>query len=203
MSGLVLYGAKESGHSYKVRLAMLLGGLGHEYQRIDLSVPREQRPEPFRSLAAFGEVPVLVDGGEILVQSNACLLHLAEKYGIYGWEDDRERHLVTRWLFWEANRIGRSYPNLRWYRLFDTSGDPGLVDWFARTSEADLDRMEVELSTRPFLLGHLTIADLALAGYLLYGDDIGLDMARWPGVQAWLDRIRMLPGWRHPREAMV
>jgi D-sedoheptulose 7-phosphate isomerase len=31
---------------------------------------------------------------------------------------------------------------------------------------------------------------LACAGYLLYGDDVGLGMARWPGVMAWLDRIR-------------
>ncbi len=31
MSSLVLYGNRESGHSYKVRLALTLLGLEHEY----------------------------------------------------------------------------------------------------------------------------------------------------------------------------
>ena len=62
--------------------------------------------------------------------------------------------------------------------------------------------MEQELADRPFLLGNATIADLSLAGYLLYGDDVGLDMSRWPAVVAWLDRIRALPGYRAPLEIM-
>lgn len=203
MSNPELYGARDSGHSYKIRLAMLLGGVDHAYQAIDISVPRDQRPEPFRSLAVYGEVPLLVDSGEVLIQSNACLLHLAEKYSLLGWRDDRERHLVTRWLFWEANRIGRSYANLRWCRLFGSNEDPGLVGWFESTAVADLDRMNQEFAAQPFLLGRVTIADLSLAGYLLYGDDIGLDMTRWPHVMRWLDRIRALPGWRHPHEVMA
>lgn len=203
MSDIFLYGALNSGHSYKVRLAMLLGGLQHRYERIDLDVPRNERPEPFRSLAAYGEVPLLVDAGEVLVQSNACLLHLAEKHGILGWQNDRERHLVTRWLFWEANRIGRSYANLRWCRLFGKNENPGLISWFEETAIVDLDRMNGELADQPFLLGHVTIADLSLAGYLLYGDEVGLDMTRWPHVSAWLDRLRALSGWQHPFEAMA
>lgn len=203
MSDILLYGALNSGHSYKIRLAMLLGGLDHRYECIDLDVPRAERPEPFRSLAVYGEVPLLVDDGDVLVQSNACLLHLAETHGIFGWKNDRDRHFVTRWLFWEANRIGRSYPNLRWFRRFKKNGNPGLVAWFEETAIADLDRMNDELAERPFLLGYVTIADISLAGYLLYGDEIGLDMTRWRHVSAWLDRLRALPGWQQPYAVMA
>lgn len=174
----------------------------HDYTCIDIGTPRDQRPEPFRSIAPHGEVPVLLDDGQTLSQSNAILLHLARKFGPFGGVTEADWDEITSWLFWEANRIGRSYPNLRWYRRFDPSGAPDLVAWFHTTAEVDLDRLERQLADRSFLLQRPTIVDLACAGYLLYGDDVGLGMARWPGVSAWLDRIRALPGYRAPLDVM-
>jgi glutathione S-transferase len=200
---LHLYGAVQSGHSYKVRLFLLLCGADHGYTAIDLTTPRDERPEPFRSLAPHGEVPLLVADGRVIAQSNAILLDLARQLRRYGGRDEAEWTAITAWLFWEANRIGRSYPNLRWYRRFDTSGDPGLVRWFHETAEADLDRLERALAHQPFLLGELTIADISCAGYLLYGDDVGLAMERWPHVLAWLERLRALPGFQPPLTAMA
>ena len=197
-----LFGALPSGHSFKVRLFLLLADVAHDYTAIDIGVPRHKRPEPFRSIAPHGEVPVFVDDGETLAQSNAILLHLARKHGRLGGESVAQWNEITSWLFWEANRIGRSYPNLRWYRLFDPSGAPDLVAWFHATAEADLDRLERQLTDRAFILDRPTIVDLSCAGYMIYGDDVGLDMARWPRVTAWLDRLRALPGYRAPQDVM-
>ena len=33
--------------------------------------------------------------------------------------------------------------------------------------------------------------------------DAGLDIAGWPHVAAWLERISQLPGWQHPDELMA
>lgn len=198
-----LFGARQSGHSYKVRLFLLFAEVEHDYTSIDIGQPRDQRPEPFRSLAPHGEVPLLVDDGLVLSQSNAILLHLARKLERFGGASETEWSEITSWLFWEANRIGRSYPNLRWYRLFDASGAPDLVAWFKSTAEADLDRLERQLTGRAFIvLNRPTIVDLSCAGYLLYGDNVGLEMARWPRVDAWLERIRALPGYRAPLDVM-
>jgi glutathione S-transferase len=204
MSDLHLYGAFHSGHSYKIRLMLLLAGLKHDYTAMDLTQPREQRPEAFKAVAQFGEVPVLLDGSQIVIQSNAILLHLARKHNAFEAGSVLESHWneITSWLFWEANRIGRSYANLRYCRLFDTSVPPALVSWFESTAIDDLARLDAELSDKRFLLGELTIADLSCAGYLLYGDDIGLDMTRWPNVTRWLDAIRALPHWQHPYDIM-
>lgn len=106
-----LYGSLQSGHSYKVRMALLLWNLPHDYRSIDLSVPAAERDPEWRRASRFGEVPVLICSGRALCQSNAILLHLARTHGILGWERDPE--LVGEWLFWEANRIGLSLPNYR------------------------------------------------------------------------------------------
>lgn len=200
---LLLYGAKNSGHSYKARLFLLLAKIPHAYRPVDLSVPRDKRPAAFRAVAKFGEVPVLVEDGRALVQSNAILLHLARRFRRFGANDEAGWDQVTSWLFWEANRIGRSYANLRYYRTFGGPVAPGLIDWFAETANLDLDRLDAELADRKFLAGEFSVADISCAGYLLYADCPGLEIARWKHVAAWLGRIRALPGYRAPQEAMA
>jgi glutathione S-transferase len=202
MPKLHLYGAYQSGHSYKARLFLLLTQTQHTYTAIDIGIPRGQRPAKFQQISPFAEVPVLTDGDQVLAQSNAILLHLARSTGRLGATDERGWDTITSWLFWEANRIGRSYPNLRYCRLFDKTADPALVAWFHITAESDLARLNDELSSKAFLCGDMTIADLSCAGYLLYGDDVGLDMTRWPHVEAWLQRIRAVPYWQGPLAVM-
>ncbi|MBL0402417.1 glutathione S-transferase N-terminal domain-containing protein [Microvirga aerilata] len=91
MSKLVLYGNRESGHSYKVKLALTLLGLEHEYRSVDLTVERANRPRDFREVSRYGEVPVLVTDGEPLVQSDAILMHLARTTGRLRGECDPDR----------------------------------------------------------------------------------------------------------------
>lgn len=58
-----LFGNRESGHTYKVRLMLALAGIAHDYTEIDLGLARDTRPEPFRTLAKYGEVPLLLHDG--------------------------------------------------------------------------------------------------------------------------------------------
>ncbi len=76
---ITLNGNSESGHSNKVRLALVFGQVEHHYVHVNILLPQEQRPEPFRSLARFNEVPLLVWGTESFVQSDAILCLLAER----------------------------------------------------------------------------------------------------------------------------
>ncbi|MGZ9114295.1 MAG: glutathione S-transferase family protein [Brevundimonas sp.] len=202
MGDLILFGHPDSGHSYKVKLALTVLGLAHEYREVDVFAPREARRADWREASRFGEIPVLVDGGEAIVQSDAILLHLARTRRTLGWEVDADR--LTEWMFWEANRIGISLPNLRLYRHLEPGGDPGLVNWLEGRLKADMDRLETELAERPFLMGKaVSAADLACCGYLFFADQVNLDLAGWPAISAWLNRIRMLPGWAHPYDLMV
>lgn len=201
MARHVLYGHADSGHSYKVKLALTLLGIDHEYRHVDLSTPREERRADWRAASRFGEVPVLEVDGRPIVQSDAILLHLARATGRLGWETDPDR--LTEWLFWEANRIGFSLPNLRLHLKWGPRAE-AIEDWLRSRMEADLDRLDEALAGRTFLMGEtVSAADMACCGYLFYADQIALDLTRWPGVGAWLDRIRALPGWKHPYDLMV
>jgi glutathione S-transferase len=198
MAGLTLYGNRESGHTYKVRLMLAVAGIAHRFEEVDiLTLPHEDRPEPFRSLATYGEVPLLVHGGQPYAQSNAILLHLARHTGAFGGDSADQLARVTEWLFWEANRIGFSLPNLR-FRLKFGGGEPAVMAMLRERFDADIARLDAEFAGgRAFILGDTpTVADFSLCGYLYFADQA--QVAVPPHVQGWLDRIAALPGWRHP-----
>jgi len=194
-----LYGSAESGHTFKVRLLLEVAALPYEYEEVDLRLDREARPEPFHTLAKYGEVPLLVHDGQPYVQSNAILLFLAQHMQAFGGETPDRLARCREWLFWEANRIGTSLPHLRYGQRFDPQGyPPGVLDWMRTRFDADAARLDEELSDgRNFLLGDtVTIADFSTCGYMFWPEQARVTFPLH--VNAWLGRIRALPGWRHP-----
>lgn len=198
---MLLYGSTDSGHSYKVRLFLLLNQLPHRYDWINLALPRSERPWPFQRASRHGEVPVLVDEGRALCQSNAILMHLAAKTGrLQGQEG--EWHELVEWLCWEANRVGFSVPNLRYARVWAPQ-PPQVMAYLHDRASADLAALDQFLEARQFLLpSGPTIADLSCSAYLHWLDQAGFAEAAYPNLSAWLGRIRGLPYWCHPDEAM-
>jgi glutathione S-transferase len=197
-----LYGAAGSGHSYKVRLLLLLSRTPHIYQPIALDVPSAERPAAFVAASRFGEVPVLIDDGVALCQSNAILQHMAERTGAFAGARD-ERHTVLEWLFWETNRIGFSVPNLRFARRWARQPAEVLAYLRARAL-ADLQTLDEALAHTEFLLpSGPTIADIACAGYLYWLDQAGIAAPAFSHVARWLNALSALPGWEHPDKALA
>jgi glutathione S-transferase len=55
--------------------------------------------------------------------------------------------------------------------------------------------MERHLARREFLVGErYTIADIALYAYTHVAGEGGFELARYPGIRAWLDRVAAQPG---------
>jgi len=194
---ITLYGARESGHAFKVRVLLEMAQLPYTFHEIDLKQARAARPQAFRNVSPFGEVPVLMHNGRIYAQSNAVLLHLAAHSGVLEGNTAAVQDGVRRWLFWEANRIGFSLPNLR-YALRIGTEDPAVVAMLRARFDADSARLDIELADgRDFILGAApTIADLALSAYLFWADQVQAVVPTH--VAGWLVRVSKLPGWRHP-----
>lgn len=204
MTKPILYCNRESGHSYKVALALALMHVPCEQRVVDLNLPRDERPEDFRRASLFGEVPVLVDDSGLgICQSNVILDHLARRYRQLDGVTPTARTRVREWLAWEANRLAMSFPHLRFSRRFMRM-DPALETWWLERMRADFDRLEAALRDNPFIVGTApTIADVSCCGYLFWADQADVDLAPWPAILAWLDRLRSQPGWQAPYDLLA
>ena len=203
MAKIMLFGNRYSGHSYKIRLFLMLTDTPHSYETISLSLPRNKRPEFFRKNARFDEVPLLMIDDQPYVQSNAILLHLSDMLGVMG--GGAQKSKVAEWLMWEQSRLGFSLPNLRFERKFKTDANPNVLAWIKARLRDDLNVLEKHLENGlGFIVGDAPcIADCAIAGYLYWLDDAGLAITKWPAVEAWLHRISELKGWEHPNTLML
>jgi glutathione S-transferase len=85
--------------------------MGIAYEREDWGLPIRDPHEPeFLALNPNAQVPVIVDDGFVLWESNAILRYLAEKMGSDLLPSDpKERALVDQWLTWQATELNPSW----------------------------------------------------------------------------------------------
>jgi glutathione S-transferase len=70
---------------------------------------------------------------------------------------------------------------------------------FLPLAEAALSFLDRALEGRVWLVGErCTIADIGCFGRLVFMADGGLDIGRWPNVEAWAERLNAMPGFALP-----
>jgi glutathione S-transferase len=204
----LLYCFAQSGNAYKV--ALLLETVGVQRSQA-LWQPRfvdffngETRTPEYRAINVMGEVPVLEFGGQRLSQSGAILETLAGRLDAYGARDQAERAEVLRWLLFDNHKFTSYTATYRFMRIFAKAPDPAVLEFFRARCEGAWNVLNAHLAGRAFLLGErTTIADFSLAGYVFFDDEIGVHWRKeYPHIHAWMERIRALPGWRHPYDLM-
>jgi glutathione S-transferase len=190
-----LYGIPLSGHTHRAQLFLGVLNLPHEFVSVNLGAG-EHKQQPFLSLNAFGEIPVLQDGDVTLADSNAILVYLANKYDDTGrWlpRDPLAAANVQRWLSAAAGKIAYGPAAARLVTVFNAPRDHEVAkDIAARL----FDVMEQELQGRRWLVGeHASIADIAGYSYVAHAPEGGVSLKPYPNIRAWLDNVRALPGF--------
>jgi glutathione S-transferase len=192
---VLLYDNPVSGNCHKVRL--ILGLLGIEYERHELSVvDRSDRAEVLTGLSASLNVPtVVLDDGRPLAESNAILWYFADG-SRYLPDDPYERAQVLQWLFFEQYKHEPAIAVVRfWVGYAETPPPAAEIEARRTAGRAALEVMERHLSEHDyFVAARFTIADIALYAYTHVAPEGGFDLAPYPAVRAWLDRIEAEPG---------
>ena len=103
----------------------------------------------------------------------------------------------------DNHKLTGSVSTLRFLRHFKKTGETEVTQFLAGRAAAALKIVDDRVSESAFILGDKpSIADISMCGYLYWPDEIGIDMADYPNVAEWLDRIAALPGWVDPYELM-
>jgi glutathione S-transferase len=193
-----LYEHASSGNCLKCRLVLRALDLPYESVEVDLFRGETRTDEHF-ARNPDGRIPVLeTDEGELIPESGAILLHLAEGTPLLPPPGTIERTRVHQWMFFEQNRIEADLAVARFMKL--AGRDATMPEVFANRLDRGRDAL-VALDRGlagggPFLAGDtLTVGDIALYGYGHCGADAGADPRDFEHVAGWLDRVEATPGF--------
>src|SRR5678815_5450532 len=205
-----LYSMQRSGNSYKVRLALAQLGLPYSLVEVDILQGESRTPE-FLAKNPNGQVPLLEAApGRYLAESNAILWHVAS--GTQLRPDNRiDRAEALQWMFFEQHslepNIGAAYFWLALVKGGRELQQHALEDWMQEGYRA-LGVMEKHLANRQFFAANrYSIADIALYAYTHLAHQCDYDLAGFPAVRGWLDRVAAQPNhvamdWQ-PAQAMA
>ena len=204
---LNLYCFGESGNSYKAALALELAGVEWTPVFVDFFNGEARRAEYREAVNAMGEVPVLLDteSGYRLTQSGAIQDYVAERTGKLALPDPNGRREVLRWTLWDNHKMSSQAGTLRFLMNFipEDKRPTEVIAFYSGRLRAALAVLDTHLQGRNWIAGEaITTADISCCGYLFYPEPFGFDRADWPNIDAWLDRISAVPGWKHPYDLM-
>lgn len=195
-----LYSMPSSGNSYKVRL--LLSLLGQTCETVDVGYDTEAMTQAkAEGRLPFGKAPVLeLDDGRLLPESNAIMFWLGEGTAFVP-ADPYERAQMLGWMFWEQNQhegVIAVRAALLFYPQRRHLATPERLAELLERGHDLLQIMENHLSGREWLVGNApSLADISLYGYThTAGENGGFDMTRFPAINAWLGRVKALPGYK-------
>ena len=194
---MLLYNSPVSGNCYKVRLLLAHLGIPYERQELDV-VDRSNRAEVLGGLNPDLRVPTLVlDDGRPLAESGAILWYFGEGSRFVP-EDRYDRAKVLQWMFFEQYTHEPAIAVVRFLVAYSGEAEryASVIERKTVDGYRALDAMERHLAgASPYLVGDaMSLADIALYAYTHVAHEGGFDLASYPAIRAWLDRVAAEPG---------
>jgi glutathione S-transferase len=197
-----LYCFAQSGNAYKAALMLNLCSADWEPVFVDY-FNGETHTDEYRALNDMGEVPTLVAKNLTLTQSGVILDYLADAFEQFDADSVPKHREVLRWILFDNHKLTGSIAPLRFLRQFTDQAENDVTAFLHGRARAALGILERRVSDSDFVVGdEPTIADVSLCGYLYWPAEIGFSWDDYPAIDAWLERIKQLPGWVHPYELM-
>ncbi|MDF3320048.1 glutathione S-transferase N-terminal domain-containing protein [Rhodococcus sp. C3V] len=185
----------------KVLIALEEMGLDYQIAWTDIR-EGDQFESEYVEINPNSKVPAIVDhdgpGGRRLTifESGAILLYLAEKTGLLLPTDPISRQEVLCWLFWQVSNHGPMAGQAA--HFVSHAPKQGIDNPYARNRYAgEVARLyrvlNDRLADRDYLAGEYSIADIATFPWTRVAAGHGIDVADYPNVKAWADRISARP----------
>ena len=206
MAEYQLYCFAQSGNAYRAALMLNLIGADWKPVFVDFFKGETRTPAYRGEINEMGEAPVLAHGDKKLTQSGVILTYLARRSGKFLPQGEDEELEALRWIIFDNQKVNGFLGPYRFLKNFaKPAGDPAVMAFLKARIDGNLAIVDKRLAGRSWMLGERpTIADISLCAYLYYpAEEFGFDIAgQHKNIAAWLDRIKALPGWKHPYELM-
>jgi GST-like protein len=185
-------------NGWKITIALEEMGLPYAVHYVDIGRGEQFRPE-FLAIAPNNRMPAIVDpegpDGEpvSIFESGAILLYLARKTGRFGGEGARGRIEVEQWLMWQMGGLGPMAGQAHHFLKYAPEKLPYAMDRYRNEVNRLYGVLNRRLADRDFVAGDYSIADMAIWPWACLWEGQEQDIAAFPHMQAWLDRMAARP----------
>lgn len=168
-------------------------GFDFELEQVNNQEKRTKSGKDFWSINSKGQVPVLeLDDGERLTEGPIVVQYLADRKpaaGLIPACGSPERYRVQEWLNFITSEL---------HKTFGPIFRPTTPDAFKTISKENLgkrfDYLDKHFASRQYLMGDkFTVADAYLFAVLRWTTRIEVDLAKWPNLKAYFDRVAARP----------
>ncbi|MDP2123918.1 MAG: glutathione S-transferase N-terminal domain-containing protein [Parvibaculum sp.] len=149
------------------KIAIMLEECGLDYRPIMIDIGKgEQFSAAFIRVNPNSKIPAIVDhdgdGGPVTVfESGAILDYLAARTGRFMPAGAAARAACMSWLFWQAANVGPMFGQANHFGNVAPEKLPYAMERFSGEAARLIALTDRELSTRPFLAGDYSVADMA------------------------------------------
>lgn len=147
----------------------------------------------FRAINPKGYVPALVlDDGGVLTEGPAIVQYLADKAPASKLAPANgafERYQLQEWLNFITSELHKQFSP-----LFDPSYSEEMKAKQRDRINGRLDWVSQQLGAKPYLMGDVfTVADAYLFTVINWGQWVGIDLAKWPALKTYHERVAARP----------
>lgn len=173
-------------------IALLEAGMRFDTEKVDLQSKQTASGEDYNRINPKGYVPALVlENGEVLTEGPAIVQYVADQVPdkkLAPAAGTMERYRLVEWLNFISTEIHKTFSGFFKPDVTEQTRQ-GLQQQLARR----FDYLEQQLQGRDYLMGDFTVADGYLFTVLSWTKPLRIDMAKWPTLQAYLQRAGARP----------
>ena len=207
-SSLILYNNPMTANGIKMSLMFNALNIAPTINNIALHLG-EQKSTEFLAINPDGKIPVLVDGKEIISESNVILFYLANKYQSSLWPDKLNAQTqVLKWLHWQSGGFGEAVsvfahrkvvlPHWGFFGRQDVSVER--LDTFHRVME----KFNSALENKTALAGEkISIADISYAGFFIFAKESKMPIDDYLNILRWLANIESISWWQKTKRSLT
>jgi glutathione S-transferase len=187
--------------SLSPHIALLEAGLPHDLAKVDLRTHRTADGTDYYTVNGKGSVPLLeLDDGQRLTEGPAIVQYIADRSpasGLAPAAGTIERYRLQEWLNFVSTELHKSFSP-----LFDGAVPAEYKDMVRKRLGTRFDWLSAELQGKDYLMGaRFTVADGYLFTVLNWCQWVGLDLAKWPVLAAYVARVVARPKVQAAMEA--
>jgi len=163
-------------------------GTTFELEQVNNQEKKTKSGKDYWTVNPKGQVPCLeLDNGDTLTEGPVIVQYVADQNGsgLAGKPGSMERYRIQEWLNFTTSELHKTFgPILR----------PTTPDAFKEISRANLgkrfDWIDKELAGKQYLMGDkFSVADAYMFTVMRWTQRINVDLAKWPNIKAYMDRV--------------